>query len=79
MSFKLNNIRNEDYKRIAEIANSSSQIEYIHAAATLNPHIPTTQLTANSSSYSVILPNAEPGDFGSNFFLLHNLFSVANK
>lgn len=61
MTFKLNNTRNEDSRRIAEDEIASSSIEVITTAATLNPYVPTTQLIANSSSYSLTLPNAEPG------------------
>ena len=59
MSFKLSNVRFEESRRVVD---EKILIEKITAASTSNPYIPTTQITANpSSSYSVTLPNAEPG------------------
>jgi hypothetical protein len=61
MSFKLSNVRFEESRRVVEDELSSKAIELITAAATSNPYIATTQITALSSSYSITLPNAEPG------------------
>ena len=57
MIFKLSNVRFEESRRVVD---EKLLIEKITAASTSNPYIPTTQITA-SSSYSVTLPNAEPG------------------
>jgi hypothetical protein len=40
---------------------SSRTIEHITEAASCDPYKATTQLSADSSSYTVTLPNAEPG------------------
>jgi len=61
MSFKVSNVRFEESRRVVDEVLSSKAIERITAAATSDPYIATTQLTALSSSYAVTLPNAEPG------------------
>jgi hypothetical protein len=61
MSFKLSNIRFEESRRVVENELSSNSIERITAAATSDPYIPMTQVYADTVSYTIILPNAEPG------------------
>jgi hypothetical protein len=61
MSFKVSNVRFEESRRVVDEVLSSKAIELITSAATSNPYIATTQITALSSSYSITLPNAEPG------------------
>ena len=61
MSFKVSNVRFEESRRVVDEVLSSKAIEQITAAATSDPYIATTQITALSSSYAVTLPNAEPG------------------
>lgn len=60
MSFKLSNIHFEESRRAADRELSSKLIEEIRAAATSDPYVATTQIFANTS-YSITLPNAEPG------------------
>lgn len=61
MSFKVSNVRFEESRRVVDEVLSSKAIEQITAAATSNAYIPTTQITANITSYTITLPNAEPG------------------
>ena len=61
MSFKVSNIRFEESRRVVDEKLSSQAIEQITAAATSNAYIATTQISAPTTSYSITLPNAEPG------------------
>lgn len=61
MSFKVSNIRFEESRRVVEDELSSRLIEQITAAATSDPYIPTTQVSADSTSFAITLPDAEPG------------------
>ena len=60
MSFKVSNIRFEESRRVVDEELSSKLIEEIRAAATSDPYMATTQIFANTS-YSITLPDAEPG------------------
>jgi hypothetical protein len=59
MSFKLSKISIEETRR--EIRQTIGTIEVVTGTATLDPYIPITQVIANTVSYTVTLPNAEPG------------------
>jgi hypothetical protein len=61
MSFKVSSIRFEESRRVVEDELSSNTIERITASATSDPYIPMTQVSADTVSYTITLPNAEPG------------------
>jgi hypothetical protein len=61
MSFKVSNIHYEESRRVVEDELSSKTIERITAAATTDPYIPITQISADTVSYTIILPTAEAG------------------
>ena len=60
MSFKVSNIRFEESRRVVDEELSSKAIETISAATTSDPYIATTQIFS-TSTYTITLPNAEPG------------------
>jgi hypothetical protein len=61
MIFKVSNVVYEESRRVVDETVSSAMIESISATATVDPYIATTQLDSSNASFTVTLPNAEPG------------------
>lgn len=59
MSFKVSNINYEESRRVVDESISQKLVERITTTATLDPYVATSELEIGT--YTVTLPNAEPG------------------